>query len=69
MSQIQDQVIATLLNLYEAKLKKHQLNVEVMLENPTGIHDHSDFVGAIELELQQMANYHDYIEVIRNYLV
>ena len=44
--------------------KKHKMNVEVMLANPIAIHDHTDIMTAIELELAQIAEYEDKLEAI-----
>jgi len=46
---------------------KHRANIEVYLENPAGIGEHSDVVGAIEIELDQIAKYNDQIENINRY--
>jgi hypothetical protein len=40
------------------------MNVEVMLSNPIAIHDHTDIMTAIELELAQIAEYEDKLEAI-----
>jgi hypothetical protein len=68
MNEIRDRTVATLAKMYESNIEKHLTNVEVMLSNPTAIHEHSDYVGAIELELAKIAEYHDLLEVVREYL-
>jgi hypothetical protein len=50
-----------------AHIEKHRLNVEVYLNNPAGIGEHSDIMDAIEKELEEMARYHDHLEVIQHY--
>jgi hypothetical protein len=35
-----------------------------MLENPMAIHDHTDLMGAIEKELEIIAEYRDKIEAL-----
>jgi replication initiation and membrane attachment protein DnaB len=35
-----------------------------MLENPMAIHDHTDLLGAIELELEHIAEYMDKLEAL-----
>ena len=40
---------------FESHIEKHKMNVEVMLANPIAIHDHTDIMTAIELELAQIA--------------
>ena len=46
----------------------HKANVHVYLSNPVGIGEHSDVLGAITNELNEIAKYHDQIEVIEKYL-
>lgn len=45
-------------------IKKHTLNVQVMLENPMAIHDHTDLLSAIEEELAHIAEYKDKLEAL-----
>jgi hypothetical protein len=52
---------------YQAHIEKHRINVEVMLNNPTAIHDHSDIMEAIEKEVAQIAEYMDKLEVMEKY--
>ena len=49
-------------------IKKHLANIEIYLENPAGIGEHSDVMEAIQVELDQVAKYHDQLEVIKNYI-
>lgn len=48
-------------------IEKHKMNIEVMLANPIAIHDHTDLMGAIEKELEQIAEYEDKLEVLTKY--
>jgi hypothetical protein len=43
------------------------MNVDIMLNNPMAIHDHTDLMDAIEKEVALIAEYHDKLEVIENY--
>lgn len=52
---------------FESHIEKHKMNIEVMLANPMAIHDHTDIMSAIELELAQIAEYEDKLEVLRKY--
>ena len=52
---------------FEAHVEKHRINVETMLENPTAIPNHSDIMDAIEKELEEMAKYHDLLEMLDKY--
>jgi hypothetical protein len=49
---------------FESHIEKHKMNVEVMLANPIAIHDHTDIMTAIELELAQIAEYEDKLEAL-----
>jgi hypothetical protein len=42
------------------------MNVRIMLNNPMAIHDHTDFMGAVELELGLIAEYKDKLEALEN---
>ena len=48
-------------------IKKHLANIEIYLENPAGIGEHSDVMEAIEKELDMVAKYHDQIEILQKY--
>ena len=49
---------------FEAHIQKHKINVDIMLNNPMAIHDHTDFMGAVALELPHIAEYEDKLEVL-----
>ena len=51
----------------EAHIEKHMMNVEVYLQHPVGVGEHSDIMDAIEKELDQMAQYEDHLEILRKY--
>jgi len=62
-----DKMIAAARGHAVAHINKHKMNVEVYLENPVGIGEHSDLMDAIEKELEEMAKYHDHLEMIDKY--
>jgi hypothetical protein len=47
------------------KCKYHETNVKVYFLNPVGIGEHSDIVGAIETELEKLAEYKEKLDVLR----
>ncbi len=49
------------------EIEKHKANVEVYLEHPAGIGEHSDITEAIQVELDKIARYDDQVEVINKY--
>lgn len=50
-----------------AHIQKHKVNVEVYLNNPVGVGEHSDIMDAIEKELEEMAKYQDHIDILDKY--
>jgi hypothetical protein len=61
------QIIETSRQHFKSHIEKHKMNIEVMLANPIAIHDHTDLMGAIEKELEQIAEYEDKLEVLEKY--
>ena len=64
---MREKLIKALLAHAQGDIQKHVANVEVYLENPAGIGEHSDVVETIEKEIDIIAKYHDQIEVIKTY--
>ena len=52
---------------FRSHINKHRMNIEVMLNNPTAIHEHSDIMEAIEKEAAYIAEYMDKLEVMEKY--
>tara|TARA_R110000868_G_scaffold6545_6_gene36929 strand:- start:829 stop:1083 length:255 start_codon:yes stop_codon:yes gene_type:complete len=50
-------------------INKHLANINVYMNSTTGIGEHSDIVETIELELAQVANYHDSLEILFKYFI
>ncbi len=48
-------------------IEKHKMNVEVYLTNPVGVGEHQDIQTAIEQELEELAQYHDKLEMLVKY--
>ena len=64
---MRDQLIRALLAHANGDIQKHVANVEVYLNNPAGIGEHSNIVEAIEEELNMIAKYQDQVDVINTY--
>ena len=64
---MRDQLLKALLAHAQGDIQKHVANVEVYLQNPAGIGEHSDITEAIQVELDKIARYHDQVEVIDHY--
>ena len=62
-----------LLKAFEAHavghIHKHVANIEVYLQNPVGIGEHSDIMEAIECEMKQVAEYDDMLEMMKKYFI
>lgn len=52
---------------FEAHIEKHRINVENLLQNSVGIGEHGDLMDTIEKELEEIAKYHDLLEVLGTY--
>ena len=61
------ELIKSLLAHAQGEIAYHKANVNVYLNNPVGIGEHPDVMGAITDELDQIAKYHDQVEVIERY--
>ena len=63
---MKDEIIMVLRKQFQAGIEKHAMNIRVMAKNPMAIHEHTDFMGAIELELAQIAEYKDKLEALEH---
>lgn len=61
------EIISVLKQHFEAHILKHKMNVDIMLNNPMAIHDHTDLMSAIEKEVDQISEYMDKLEVMEIY--
>ena len=52
---------------FEAHIEKHRINVENLMENAVGVGEHGDVMDTIEKEMEEMAKYHDLLEVLDTY--
>ena len=64
---MRDSLIKAVLAHASGEIEKHKANVNVYLEHPAGIGEHSDITEAIQVELDKIARYHDQLEVIEHY--
>ena len=47
------------------KCKYHETNVKIYFQNPVGIGEHPDILGAIEMELEKLADYKEKLDILR----
>ena len=66
---MREQLIKALIAHAHGDIQKHVVNIEVYLNNPVGIGDHSNIVEAIEKELNMISKYQDQIDVIKKYFM
>ena len=64
---MREQLLAAVKAHAQGEIAKHKANVNVYLEHPAGIGEHSDITEAIQVELDKIARYHDQVEVIDQY--
>ena len=64
---MREQLIKALLAHAQGDIQKNVANVEVYLEHPAGIGEHSNIVEAIEQEINEIAKYQDQIDIINKY--
>lgn len=64
---MRQEIIDVLKQQFNAHILKHKMNVEIMLNNPMAIHDHTDLIGAIEKEIALIAEYQDKLEIMNTY--
>ena len=64
---MREQLVTALVAHAHGDIQKHVANVEVYLNNPAGIGEHSNVVEAIEQELNMVAKYQDQLDIINKY--
>jgi|TARA_B100001250_G_scaffold237825_1_gene204366 hypothetical protein len=64
---MREQLLRAVMAHAQGEIAKHKANVEVYLEHPAGIGEHSDITEAIGQELDKISRYHDQVEVINKY--
>ena len=65
---MRSQLIKALLSHAQGDLQKHLANVEIYLQNPAGVGEHSNVMEAIEHELNEAAKYQDQIAIIERFV-
>tara|TARA_B100000579_G_scaffold393074_1_gene369446 strand:- start:309 stop:521 length:213 start_codon:yes stop_codon:yes gene_type:complete len=68
MINLRDKIIQSLLAHANGEIQIHLANVEIYLNNPSGVGEHTDVTGAIQQELDNIARWEDQISVIQKYL-
>ncbi len=58
------QLIDALAAHFSSHILKHKMNIEIMMKNPMAIHDHTDWMDAVEKEIAIIAEYEDKLSVL-----
>ena len=69
MVNLRDNILSNQIKYYNGLIAKHQQNVEIYLNQPVGIGEHSDVTGAIDTEINAIAQAHEKIQIINHYLL
>jgi hypothetical protein len=54
---------------YVGEIEKHKANIEVFLENPTGVGEHPDVLETVSAEIMKVAEYEDALQVLNKHFV
>lgn len=54
---------------YVGEIEKHKANIEVFLENPTGVGEHPDVLETVSAEVMKVAEYEDALQVLNKHFV
>ncbi len=54
---------------YQGQIEKHKANVEIYLSSPVGIGEHSDILGAMEVEVNMIAQWDERLQVLERYFL
>ena len=69
MINLRDDILKNQIAYYNGLIAKHSQNVEIYLNQPVGIGEHSDVMSTIETEITAIAQAHEKIEVINHYFL
>jgi hypothetical protein len=60
-------ILRALEKSFLSQIDRHRINVEVMLENPRAIHEHTDIMAAIEKEIDSISEYEDKLHALNKF--
>ena len=69
MINLRDEILKNQITYYNGLIAKHQQNVEIYLNQPVGIGEHSDVMAAIDTEINAIAQAHEKIGIIDSYFL
>ena len=65
---LNSKLVNTLSEYFKAQLEKHRMNASIMLNNPQGIPEHTDWMESVEKEIEKMAEYDEKLEMVHKHL-
>ncbi len=69
MVNLREEILKNQITYYNGVIAKHKQNVDIYLNQPVGIGEHSDVMGAIDGEINAIAQAHEKIQIINHYLL
>ena len=69
MINLREEILKNQKTYYNGLIAKHQQNVEIYLNQPVGIGEHSDVMAAIDTEINAIAQAHEKIGIIDSYFL
>ena len=69
MVNLRDNILNNQIVYYNGLIAKHSQNVEIYLNKPVGICEHSDVMASIDSEIAAIAQEHEKIEIINHYFL
>jgi len=64
---MRDDLIRAAIAHAHGEMTYHKANVNIYLNNPVGIGEHSDVMGAITSELHEVARWQDVLDILEGY--
>ena len=69
MVNLREEILKNQIIYYNGVIAKHKQNVDIYLNQPVGIGAHSDVTGAIDTEINAIAQAHEKIQIINHYFL
>lgn len=69
MVNLRDNILKNQITYYNGLIAKHTQNVEIYLNSPVGIGEHSDVMAAVDGEIAAIAQAHEKIEIVNHYFL
>ena len=60
------QILSAMYCKYKAEIEYHRANIDIYLNTPAGIGEHSDILGAIDSELDKMSIIRGKVDTLRS---